>query len=49
MKQVDFWMRMSQPDDQTTIKDQLKTINTIPEVQIAFEERSQKVKEQFVL
>lgn len=49
MKQVDFWMRLSQHDDLTTLEDQIKTINTIPEVQIAFEERSQKVKEQFVL
>lgn len=50
MKQVDFWMIISQHDDLTTnIEDQIKTINTIPEVQIAFEERSQKVKEQFVL
>lgn len=50
MKQVDFWMIISQHDDLTTnIVDQIKTINTIPEVQIAFEERSQKVKEQFVL
>jgi hypothetical protein len=40
---------LSQHDDLTTIEDQIKTINTIPEVQIAFEERSQKVKEQFVL
>lgn len=50
MKQVDFWMRMSQDDDLTiNIEDQIKTINSIPEVQIAFEERTQKVKEQFVL
>ena len=44
MKPRRFWMRLSQHDDLTTLEDQIKTINTIPEVQIAFEERSQKSK-----
>lgn len=45
--QVDYWLRLEEPDDER-LQSWMQSIRAIPQVLVAYEEASEKVKEQFI-